>query len=324
MKLNIHIFRKPAKRLWLWLLRKDALIFLLFVGLVSIFWWGRTMSSPRDIDLEVSLSYIGISEQVVFTTDLPHSLYIVVRDNGQQLRKIRHQDLHLTINLSTYLSEEKGDMIITTDILRPRLQDILPGSTVIQKINPEIIKSAYYIQQMKMVPVVVRSEVNVASQHQLKGEVKITPSQIQLFGSQADIDSIEYILTDSIYVEDLHDVARMNAQLIAPAGVRVSPTSVEVEWQAEQFTEKSFILPIQTIDVPNGKHMRLFPQQVNVTVRVGISHFASIQSEDLQAVCYYPKQQCNSIPIEVKTNNPHISNIRFSPTSVEYMIHSKL
>lgn len=311
---------KQVKLFWLWLLRKDVLIFLLFVGLVSIFWWGRTMSSPRDVDLRVSLAYTGISEQVVFENELPESMKIIVRDNGQQLRKIRHQDLNLTINLSPYLSEEIGSLALTADVLRSRLQDILPGSTSIQQINPELIASAYYVQQQKTVPVVVQSLVSAAPQHQLLGEPHVTPSSVRVFGSREAIEQIDHVLTDSIRMTDLREEVIREVALQLPAGVRVSPTTVQVAWKAEPFTEKSFTLPVEVLGVPEGTRVRLFPQQVGVTVRVGVSHFAHVQESDLKAVCYYPSKPIKSLPIELITANPYISNIRISPSSVEYMI----
>ncbi len=320
LNLNTDIFRKQFKSIWLWILRKDALIFVLFVGLASIFWWGRTMSSPRDMDVRVNISYTDISEQIIFTKELPKNLTIVVRDNGQQLRRINQQNLNLAINLSPYLSMDHGAFTLTADILRPRLQDILPGSTIIQQIIPETIEVAYYRQQSKMVPVVLQSQVSVAPQHQLVGDAKITPDHVQIFGDKDNIDTISHITTDTIRITDLRESIRMSAPLLPPSGIRVQPASVQIEWQAELFTEKSFVIPIEIIGLPNDKQIRLFPQQVEVKMRVGISHFAEVQESDLRAICHYPTQPCNALPIEIKTDNPHISNIRFSPTSVEYII----
>ena len=306
--------------MWLWLLKKDAFIFLLFVGVVSIFWWGRTTSSLRDMELKVPIIYHGHSEQFVFTSQLPNSITLVVRDNGQQLRKLKHQDLQLNINLSPYLSKGKDVLTLSADVLRPRLQEILPGSTTIQRIHPETIEAPYQVQQVKTVPVVVLSEVSTAPQHQLTEEAKVIPNQIQIFGNPADLEKIDCITTDSIYISDLRENLSLKADLMIPEGVRANPTSVQVEWQVEQFTEKSFTLPIHILDVPVGKQIRLFPQQVNVVARVGISHFAEIKDTDFQAVCHYPSQASTSLSVSVSTTNKNISNIRFSPSSVEYII----
>jgi YbbR domain-containing protein len=141
-----------------------------------------------------------------------------------------------------------------------------------------------------------------------------------VFGSREAIEHIDYILTDSICITELREEVQLNVTLQTPAQVRVSPKTVQVTWKAEPFTEKSFVLPIEVLGVPDGKRVRLFPQQANVTVRVGISHFAHVQEADIKAVCHYPSQPCHALPIELKTDNPYISNIRISPSSVEYII----
>ena len=321
MTLDLHIFRQYAKRLWTWLWRKDMLIFLLFVGVTTLFWWGRVMSSPRDMELSVPISYIGMDEQAVFSNELPQTLTLLVRDNGQQLRHIAHQGLNLTINLHPYLSSQEGRLTLTADILRPRLQDMLPGSTIIQHISPEVIESEYQVQQVKEVPVLVQALVTAAPQHHIVGEAHVNPSHVRIYGQPQQLEHIDHITTDTLRVSNLRDSIQLTAHLLAPEGVRLSTRDVQVSWQAEQFTEKSFTLPILPVDVPEGKLMRLFPQQVKVTVRVGISQFSKVQESDFQAVCRY-NQQLNALPVEVTTNNPNISNIRISPIAVEYIIQN--
>ena len=117
------------------------------MGLAFIFWWGRAMSSPRDVVIQVPLVYQQISDQIVLTQTLPSTINIKIRDNGKQLRQIKKQNIHLHLDIAPYIKAEKGNITISTDILKHKLQDLLPGSTAIQQINPEVIASAYYIQQ---------------------------------------------------------------------------------------------------------------------------------------------------------------------------------
>jgi hypothetical protein len=115
----------------------------------------------------------------------------------------------------------------------------------------------------------------------------------------------------------------MTAQLVAPKNIRVNPKHVVAKWQAEPFTEKTFTLPITAVGTPEGQYMRLFPQKVDVIVRVGISHFAEVGKSDLKAICRYPTQASRSIPVEIITDNPYITNIRFTPSEVEYIVESR-
>ena len=320
MKTNWTNIRYRAKLLWLWLLRKDILIYALFVGLATIFWWGRAMSSPRDINMRIPVNYVGTTGGVEFANPLPHTITVTIRDNGKQLRQIAKQNLQLNLDLSHYLTEEKGTLNLTAEVLRPKLQDLLPGSTAVQHLEPEAITTEYTVLQQKLVSVHVASHITVAPQHQLVGEPQITPSHVYIYGAQADIDSIDSIITDSIYYGDLRDSIQITAQLVAPKNIRVHPRQVVVKWQAEPFTEKTFTLPIYTEGIPEGKYIRLFPQRVDVVVRVGISHFAQVARSDMKAICRYPTTASKSLPVEIVTENPYISNIRFTPSEVEYII----
>lgn len=320
MKLNLQPYKHKIALLWRWMLSKDILIFLLFVGLVSAFWWGGSLNSLREGNIRVQLNYSGVDNRVVFATPLPSYLTLSVRDNGKQLRLLSKQDLTLTINLSSMLEESKGTLYLTPEMLRPRLQDILPGSTIILHFMPEKIRTNYHVQTSKRVPIILQAQVQCASQYQLQSSPYLSSDSIDIYGTENTINSIDSIYTDSLTLTNLRDSITQTINLLIPSSIRCETSQITVTFKAEQFTDKSFTLPIQPLNVPEGQHMRLFPQQTTVVVRVGISHYAQVMLEDLHAVCYYPTKSCDALPIEIQTNNPYISNIRCYPSAVEYII----
>ncbi len=320
MQLNLKPYKHHASRLWLWLLSKDILIFLLFVGLVFAFWWGRSMTSSRDGNIRVEINYSGVDDRVVFATPLPTQLTVSVRDNGKQLRQLSRQTLSLNLNLSSFIAERGGVLQLTADMLRPRLQDILPGSTIVLQIIPEQFQTSYHIESTKMVPIMLQAQVRYAAQYQAKNLPLLSTDSVRIYGTEKILSDIDCIYTDSILINDLRDSITQTVALQLPSSIRCSTTQIQVTFQAEQFTDKSFTLPIRTLLVPEGEHMRLFPQQTTIVVRVGMSHYAQVTVEDLAAVCYYPSKHCDALPIEIQTNNPYISNIRCYPSAVEYII----
>jgi hypothetical protein len=305
---------------WRWLFGKDILIFLLFVALVSAFWWGQSMNSFRDGNIRVELNYSGVDDRIVLSTPLPSYLTVGVRDKGRQLRQLSKQDLTINLNISSLFAEQTGTLYITADMLRPRLQDILPGTTNVQQVYPEQIKTQYIIQSSKRVPILLQADIHYAPQYQLKSQAQLSIDTISIYGTESALSGINYIYTDSLHIDQLRDSVAHTIGLQIPSNIRSHTSQVQVIVQAEQFTDKSFVLPIQTEQVPKGEHMRLFPQQTTVVVRVGISHYAQVTLEDLSAICYYPTSHSDALPIEIQTNNPHISNIRCYPSVVEYII----
>ena len=294
------------------------MIFLLFVGLATLFWWGQAMSTPREYTIQVPVTYTGYDGSIVFEKPLPNEIEITVRDNGQQLRAIKKQKLNLNINLEHLLSNNK--LLISAEVLRPRLQEILPGSTSIQHTQPEYIEVNYRVQQKKIVPVELISIIELVPQYQLAHAPEISPSEVKIYGSTAQLDSITKIITDSVHLIDLQQSILKEVPLIAPKGVRVEPSTVQVAWEVEQFTEKSFRLPLQVEGISRGEKIRLFPSEVEAIVRVGISQFEKIEADDLQAVCPYPTAQDKKLTVEIRSTNPYITSSRAIPAHVEYII----
>lgn len=316
----IKLLKQTFTQIWIWMVRKDAFIYILFVGLAFLFWWGRAMSSQRELTIKLPVEYTHVPAQVVFENQLPTSLEVTLRDNGRLLRQIQHTKPNIQIAIEDKLKDSTGVMLLPTDMIRPKVQDILPGSTVIQQIYPEEITSAFHMEATKCVPISLCAQWTLEEQYQLVAPPMLTPSMIDIYGTQQAIDTIDAILTDSLLVENIVDTKQIEVGLIIPKGIRTQVATTTVVWTAEQFTDKSFTIPIEVEGAVAGEVIHLFPNTTTVTVRVGISHFTQVSAEDLRVVCEYPTHTHNALPVRIEYNNPYITLARSSIREVEYII----
>lgn len=323
MRIDIPHITQKAKKLLAWLVQKDALIYLLFVGLATLFWWGRAMSSQREVEVKLPVEYTQVPAQVVFNTPLPTHLEVVLRDNGRLLRQIQHTKPTVTISLADKLNETHGTLQLSTDVLRQKIQDNLPGSTAIQQIRPEEITTTYYVEAAKKVPIRLCATWTLEKQYQLAEPPVLEPAWVNIYGTQEAIDTIDSISTDSVIVEKLQDQVQRDIALLIPAGIRTDKQTITVTWTAEIFTEKSLVIPIEVHHLPDNEVIHLFPQTTTITARVGISHFADLTEADFKAVCEYPAQAQNTLPVTIICNNPYVTQMRASIREVEYIIEKK-
>lgn len=305
------------------MLRKDAFIFLLFVGLATLFWWGRAMSSQRDIEIKLPVVYANVPAQVVFETPLPSHLEVVLRENGRLLRQVQHTKPTVTISLADKLNSNGGPLQLSTDIIRQKIQDVLPGSTNIQQIRPEEITSNYYVEATKRVPIKLCAKWTMEQQYQLSAPPVLEPAFVDIYGTQESIDQVDSISTDNVVVDKVYDTVQREVTLQIPAGIRSQTTATTVSWISETFTDKSFVLPIEVEGVPEEEEMRLFPKTTTVTARVGISHFAEVTEDNFRAVCEYPNPSQATLSVTVICNTPYVTKMRTSIREVEYIIERK-
>ena len=323
MHIKFEHITKPIKQLLIWMLRKDAFIFLLFVGLATLFWWGRAMSSQRDIEIKLPVVYANVPAQVVFETPLPSHLEVVLRENGRLLRQVQHTKPTVTISLADKLNSNGGPLQLSTDIIRQKIQDVLPGSTNIQQIRPEEITSNYYVEATKRVPIKLCAEWTMEQQYQLSAPPVLEPAFVDIYGTQESIDQVDSISTDNVVVDKVYDTVQREVTLQIPAGIRSQTTATTVSWISETFTDKSFVLPIEVEGVPEEEEMRLFPKTTTVTARVGISHFAEVTEDNFRAVCEYPNPSQATLSVTVICNTPYVTKMRTSIREVEYIIERK-
>lgn len=302
----------------------DLMTFGLFVIFATIIWFGHALNVVRERAVSIEVHYIGVEDNICFSSPLPEQLQVTVRDQGKRLQSYdKSYFAPITIDLSSQLQDREGQVVITSEQIRPKITDQLQGTAKLQKVVPEYVSLDYYRQAEKSVPVVFAGEVTPQKQYQLVGKVRLIPNTIKVFGKQEQLDSISQVLTEPLTINNAKDTIEREARLQPIAGLRLERQQVSIVAITEQFTERQFTLPIETLNVPEKESLRLFPNQVKVTLRLGINHFNDITDSDLHAVCYYPKRETTLLPIEVRCTLPFVNNIRVQPQEVEYIIEKR-
>lgn len=104
--------------------------------------------------------------------------------------------------------------------------------------------------------------------------------------------------------------------------LHVTPEHIQATY-SEQQTEKTFTLPVKVIGVPKGQQVRLFPQEVTVSLIVSLRHYNDVQSSDVEAICRYPKKDQQLLEVEIRHHSKYISGTRSNPTMLEYIIEKQ-
>ena len=79
-------------------------------------------------------------------------------------------------------------------------------------------------------------------------------------------------------------------------------------------------MPVRVKNAPEGYKLRLFPKEVEVNVRVGMSHFAQVNASDISASCTYSPDRKETMDVEIDYTNPYITLAWSYPAVVEYLL----
>lgn len=302
-------------------MKRDILTFLLFVVLAACIWYGHAMQSVRNTHVPVFIQYTGKPGTIgLGGSGLPDTVQIEIRDAGSRLNAYHREPLRLTIDLRQYIHGEKGTIYVPSDALRRSISDLLQGTSSLIATTPDEISCPYFTEQERTVQVAIRGSLTPAAEYQFVTPPALSRKTIKIYGQDKTINAIDTIYTQTLELTDLTDTTDIRVALAIPQGVRAETDSMDMHVLAERFTEKKFIRPVLVTGVPEGSHIRLFPQMVEVYVRVGMSHFAQVQPEDISVRCVYSPERVDKLDVELQYKNPHITSAWAYPGVVEYII----
>lgn len=302
-------------------MKRDILTFFLFLVLAALIWYGHAMQSVRNTHVPVLITYTGKPGTIgLGGNGLPDTVMIEVRDAGARLNTYHREPLHLTIDLRQYIHADKGTIHVPSDALRRSISDILQGTSRLIDTKPEDITCPYFTEQEKTVTVAFRGDLTTAEEYQLVGLPELSRKTIKIFGQDRALAAIDTLFTEPQQLTELSDTMNTRVALALPKNVRAEEDSISVRIIAERFTEKKFTIPLRVNGVPEGHHLRLFPNEVEVSVRVGISHFAQVQPTDIKAVCVYSPERVDKLDVELSYTNLYITSAWVYPSVVEYIL----
>ena len=279
------------------------------------------MQSERTTRVPVLIQYTG-KPGSIGTGDpgLPDTVMIAVRDAGARLNSYHKDPLHLTIDLRQYIHGDKGTIHVPSDVLRRSISNLLQGTSSLIETHPEEISCPYFTEQEKCVPVALAGSFIPTAEYQTVGQPVLSCTRIKIYGQDKVLQTIDTLYTEAAERTNLSDTTVLREALVLPPGVRAEEDSITVQIICERFTEKKFIIPLQAVGVPNGYHIRLFPNEVEVSVRIGMSHFAQLNPTDVQALCYYSPERRDKLNVEIHYTNPHITFAWAYPGVVEFIL----
>jgi len=305
---------------------KDVLSFSLFLVLSSGFWFVNILDKIRETEIIIPLRIVGLPQNISIINKCPQNITLLVKDQGINLfayRKSKITPISIDMNGVFY---EKGEIIYTSDQIRAKLSRFLLPTTSVLEITPDSLIIQYEKLSVKTLPIELNAKIDFANQYVLSDKIYLSPSKITVFGPKGILDKLKSVKTEALKLTNISDTIYVNSKLIPIKNVNFAADETKVSIYVEMFTEKKMQLPISIVNCPPNIIIRTFPAFVNVTFNVGLSHFKSVNSNDLKIVFDYNdiiKSDNLKYSLKIQNETSYISNIRISPNEVEYLLEKQ-
>ena len=306
---------------------KDFLVFLFFLGLSGIFWLSLTLNETYEREFSIPVSVVDIPKNAVLTSDEVDTIKMTIRDKGIVLVAYQYGDYlnRLRIPFKNY-TRNNGSGSVPASELQKLVYQNLVSSSKITACKPDKLEFFYNYGTNKKVPVRWSGRV-IPEELYFISRVDYSPDSVTVYASDEKLDSINIIYTETLNYANFRDTLTITCQLAKLKGVKVVPDKVKINFYTDVLTEENIEgVPIQGINLPEGKVLRTFPAKVTVSFVTGVSVFRNLRPEDFTIVADYneikrhPSEKCR---ITLKNVPPGISRARLDVTLVDYLIENE-
>lgn len=304
---------------------KEFFVFLFFLAVSAGFWFMIALNETTEKEIPVPVQLSGIPNNVVITDPMPDTIRVVVRDKGFVLMSYLHGDIiqPLKINFTTY-ARGNGKGNVTSTEVQKMLGSKLYASSKIVAVKPDKLEFLFNFGMSKMVKAHIDGQVRPADTYYL-ARTAVSPDSIRIYATQAVLDSIRELYTENINLVGFTDTISQNIPLKKIKGVKMVPDHIRVTFYPDILMEKIILVPIVSVNMPEGLALRTFPTQVNVKVVAGRSRIDAIRPEDFSVVVDYsdvishPSDKCKLV---LRTVPKGVTNASLEIQQVDYLLES--
>jgi len=299
-------------------IKSDRAVLIICIGIALIFWTLTRLSQSYKTTQECVLLY-NLPEGYILASDAPEKLLVSMEGVGWDLMSnyFKKEKGSLSLNLSTNQRQIYNSAQLINKLHRSQ------SSIDINGLNIDILELEVEEKLSKKVPISLDAKLTFDPSYHLKQKPQISPDSILLSGPETIINSINNWPSESVQLEPLDKNLSMVLPLVKPTdktNISISPTSVQLNLEVEQLTEKKFFVPIQVKNASDS--IKIFPTNIQISCVVGLSHYDEIKVDsfvlevDMNGVA--SKEENNTLPVLLSRQPESVKGVHLASQSVEF------
>ncbi|MEO6883897.1 MAG: CdaR family protein [Bacteroidia bacterium] len=309
-------------------LSRRAITFIVCVLISTFFWFIIVFSKKYTDTVSFPVRYVNLPSNKVLSNVLADNIDAQIYTSGFSLLgyKINPETDPLTIDVNEIKSYTKTDFYyLATNSEIDKLSAQLSSGIKIIKIIPDTIFFDFSPMVSKQIPVKLNSDLQFQSEFQLSDSIKINPSEITVSGTQSALQDIHQIETEKLSLKNINKNIIVDVPLLLSSSMQqitVSAKKVSISIPVAKYTEGSFDIPVQLINMPNNVSMKIFPDKINVRFLVAFADYQTITPDEFTAVIDYQdiKEGSDKLKIRIQKSPEKIKSLQLNPEKVEYII----
>lgn len=302
------------------MLNREFLVFL-FLFVMTVVYWGFIVANEQyEGDVRIPVKLVGQPKDVILLDGSVDTLVVNLRETrGDFLDYASNPPTPVVIQFSKY--KHDNEVVVSNVELQKLVKQKLHKSTKINSIKRESLVFRFNHGQHKVVPVKFIGNVRTKDQY----DIIIEPENVTVYAQDDFLKKIKEIKT----VEQNYEVKEpvtTKIKLDVPEACNCIPSYVNVTIMPIIYIERTMEIPVECINEPTNKKLRLFPSRVAVTFMVDMNMKNILEEGMFRIVADYNNvadRSHDKCRLELLQSPTFVKNVKLAFDETDYLIEER-
>ena len=298
-------------------------VFLIFLLCSFLAWAISTLSEVYESRTTFEVTYTNLPDSLFYSQNTDRSISAKIKASGFQFLSYSLSPRSIQLDVQEVL-EEDGAYFLTANSVKNQLESQLPNRISLLELEDPLYWTDLYVVDHKKIPILPKVELRLAQNHILDGPLEVKPDSVLLKGPKKEIKTINHLETESIQLSDVTSSFTENLkikQLDSLVNVAVNFSEVKISGNVVRFSEKEFDVLINSVNVPEGYRLRMFPDHVQLRCKAGVERLKELNDSDFNVfVDYSSIVEDKYLYVQIENKPDGVFSVRFLKDRIEFVL----
>lgn len=246
-----------------------------------------------------------------------------VEGSGWQLLFSRLRIKPQSVGVNLQLLDKRNYVVFSNQISAVNKQ--FASSQKIISVRPDTLYFDFTKRSVKKVPIKVVKKLGFEKQFALTGDIILTPKYVTVIGPLEELEKISHWDTDTVNLKNIANSAtvRVGMQQTKLKNINIYPSTVEIKFPVDEFTEKTIEVPLKVINNKSFSSFSLYPKKVKITFLVGLNSYEQIDDSFIQAavdVNEWKINNHNQFSVKITDFPEYCKLIKIVPNKIDFIV----
>lgn len=300
--------------------------FILFFVLAVVFWFLTKLSKEYESTVVYPVSYENLPKGKLLQENPIKEIGIHIKATGFKILSGKLFPKTIEIDASNLSSKSATDYYLLLSQQRLAIQKQMNTGVDIDHFIQDSVTLNLGVLQQKKVPVRLQSQISYQLGYNAKANIQITPDSITLSGPESILDTIQFIETIPLVMNDVSTSIDEQLDLKpfeSSNRITFDQSSVKLSAEVEKFTEGTQKVSFVILNQPSDVTINTFPKEVTITYKVALSNFSQINAASFSVECDYLMSSENNLSYLVPrlARQPDlVKNVKITPSKIDFVV----